>query len=288
MRWPPYRHVFFDCDSTLTRTEGIDALADRVGQGARVKALTDAAMGGEVELEDVYGERLDAISATRGDVGAIREVYKKNVVEDAGGVIDALHTLGHEVYIISGGLIDPVREFGVHLGVAAQHIRAVGVEYDELSGDWWSQAASEHAKQEQRYLAYQAGPLSVSDGKARIVSELLGGQGGSSLLVGDGVSDLLARRAVDLFLGFGGVETRTRVAQEAPAFLKSPSLAPVLALAAGPAAIARVSGPHAATFQKAFRLISAGALVFNDEALQSKFSRAYDAQRACANNRQAD
>ncbi|MCC6606951.1 MAG: phosphoserine phosphatase, partial [Anaerolineae bacterium] len=32
MRWPPYKHVFFDCDSTLTTVEGIDVLAETAGK----------------------------------------------------------------------------------------------------------------------------------------------------------------------------------------------------------------------------------------------------------------
>ena len=72
MRWPPYRHVFFDCDSTLTAVEGIDVLAQNAGKGWRIKVLTDAAMNGELDLEQVYGKRLAAIRPTRSQVIAIR------------------------------------------------------------------------------------------------------------------------------------------------------------------------------------------------------------------------
>ena len=44
MRWPPFQHVIFDCDSTLTTVEGIDALAKSAGKGWRVSVLTEAAM----------------------------------------------------------------------------------------------------------------------------------------------------------------------------------------------------------------------------------------------------
>ena len=50
MRWPPYRHVIFDCDSTLTKVEGIDILAEAAGKGDEVRRLTDAAMNGEIDL----------------------------------------------------------------------------------------------------------------------------------------------------------------------------------------------------------------------------------------------
>ena len=94
MRWPPYPHVFFDCDSTLTRVEGIDVLADTPEKRAQIATLTDAAMNGDLDLAEVYARRLQAIQPTRADVQRIRRIYKKQVVEDARSVIDALQALG--------------------------------------------------------------------------------------------------------------------------------------------------------------------------------------------------
>ena len=274
MRWPAYQHVFFDCDSTLTRVEGIDVLADSAEKRARVAALTDEAMNGTLDLGDVYGRRLNAIQPTRADVQDIRRIYKKTIVEDAQLVIAALQALDHDVYIISGGLHQAVYDFGLHLGVAGDHIRAVALEYNQLGSDWWKQ--KEYAWDEP-YMSFNQGALTVSDGKAAIVAELLQGKTGRSLLIGDGTSDLLAGRAVDLFVGYGGVVTRPRVAAEAPVFLATASLAPLLVLAAGPAAIRRLRDPqHQAVFRKGLALIgNDGNLEFKDERLKSKFFAAY-------------
>ena len=46
MRWPTYQHIFFDCDSTLTTVEGIDALADTAG-------------GVEIHFGDFFGIAID-------------------------------------------------------------------------------------------------------------------------------------------------------------------------------------------------------------------------------------
>ena len=54
-RWPVYRHVIFDCDSTLTGIEGIDELASHPDTRQRVADLTRSAMDGKVNLETVYG-----------------------------------------------------------------------------------------------------------------------------------------------------------------------------------------------------------------------------------------
>ena len=271
MRWPHYKHIFFDCDSTLTAVEGIDILAESSGKQWRIEVLTQAAMDGELDLEDVYAKRLRAVKPTHQQIRDIRRAYKRHMVEDAKLLIAALQELGHQVYIISGGLLEPVREFGVFLGVPHKQIRAVGVTYNELSGQWWVEG-------NEQYMAYEDGALTVSDGKAEIVEELLEGKHGRSLLVGDGYSDLLAGRAVNLFAGYGGVIQRQRVLEQAPLYLQSSSLAPLLAIAAGPAAIRRLIGsPHEALSRKALDLIRAGAIRFNDERLNAKFSAAFDA-----------
>ncbi|MGI9647735.1 MAG: HAD-IB family phosphatase [Acidimicrobiia bacterium] len=269
-RWPPYQHVFFDCDSTLTTVEGIDVLAEQAGRGENVRRLTEAAMNGEMDLEDVYGDRLKQINPTRTQVQSLRQVYKDNVVADAAMVISVLQHLGHDTYIISGGLEEPVREFGVSLGVPADHIRAVGVEFDELVGAWWSH----HPGQEASYLDYGRGALAVSEGKEEIVEELMGGRPGRSLLVGDGTSDLLASEAVDLFIGFGGVASRPKVEKGAPAFIRSQDLAPVLPLAAGPSAVARLQETsYRSLFTTGVQQVRE-ATTFNDGSLGERFASA--------------
>jgi phosphoserine phosphatase len=272
MRWPQYDHIFFDCDSTLSTIEGIDILAEASGKKDDIERLTKAAMEGQLGLEDVYAKRLAAITPTQSQIRQIRRAYKQNPVEDAAQIIKALQYLGQKIYIISGGLYDPVAEFGISLGVDRDNIRAVKIEYDQLSGEWW------RGQYDRPYLTFDEGPLTISDGKAQIVQELLGEQKGRSLLIGDGSSDLRASRAVDLFVGFGGVEARRPVLENAPVFLHSRSLAPLLALACGPAGMRRLAQTEFAPLvQKATTLIENGAMSFNNERLSQKFTEAYQA-----------
>ncbi len=276
MRWPHYDHIFFDCDSTLSTIEGIDILAEHAGKKDAIEALTKAAMEGELGLEDVYAKRLAEITPTQDQIRHIRSAYKNTIVEDADLLVSLLQELGHHVYIISGGLYDPVAEFGVSLGVPRQRIRAVKLEFDELSGRWWD--TNSGTANNASYLDFDEGPLTISDGKAQIVKELLGDKKGRSLLIGDGSSDLRASRAVDLFVGFGGVEARKPVLEAAPTFIHSASIAPLLALAVGPATLHKLLNTnHHAVAQKAFKLIDEGALTFNDERLSEKFQKAYQA-----------
>ena len=281
-RWPVYRHVIFDCDSTLTGIEGIDELASHPDTRQRVADLTRSAMDGKVNLETVYGERLEILQPTRGAVRALRSRYRKRVVKDAAALIQALQVLGHEVYIVSGGLFDPVREFGMHLGVAPEHIRAVEVEYDTLSGNWWQG----QGPWREAYLAVQHSVLTESDGKARVIRELLQNQTGRSLLVGDGVSDLLASREVDLFAGFGGVICRERVASESKVSIQSQSIAPVLLLAAGTAALEHSGDAGVqALAEKAHALIQSAALRWNEVRLAEKFEACFGTRATTGSER---
>ena len=283
MRWPHYDHIIFDCDSTLTTIEGIDVLAESAGKKWRVEVLTRAAMDGDLDLEDVYAKRLQAVRPTQAQIQAIRQRYKQTIVEDAQALINALQALGHQVYIISGGLAEPVAEFGVHLGVPRDHIRAVDVRYNELSGKWWQRQTPQDTD-DKYYLTFTEGALTISDGKAEIVKQLVGGKNGRSLLIGDGSSDLLAGRAVDLFVGYGGVVARERVLAEAPVFIHSPSLAPLLALAIGPATLARLQTQSlfSPLVQKTIHLIKTGAITFTDERLKYKFQEAFHSKISTA------
>lgn len=275
-RWTSFDLVFFDCDSTLSAVEGIDELARLKGKEWRVGVLTDKAMNGDLDLADVYGKRLQAIRPTRGQLKAIEERYWEMLVPDAAALVAALHALDKQVFIISGGLAEPVRGFGARLGVPPENIRAVELEYNELSGDWW-RYYEPAARSRQTYLDYDEGPLTVSSGKARIIHELAGGRPGRRLMVGDGVSDLAARDAVDLFVGFGGVAARPKVRDGADAFISASSLAPLLPLAAGCSGYARLARtPHRALFDRGLALARGGGLSITPDDLRLAFEREFE------------
>jgi phosphoserine phosphatase len=272
-----YRYIFFDCDSTLSRIEGVDELARLKGVADEVARLTRQAMNGDIKLEMVYAERLRLLTPTRGEMRALARHYVESVVEDARELIAALSFLQRQVFIISGGLAPAVTSFGRWLGVPASHIRAVDLEFDQLVGMWWDYRQTQRGEnQSERYLAYVNGPLTESKGKTAVISELARDDGRRRLLVGDGASDLAARGAVDLFVGFGGVVYREQVAREAEVYITCASLAPVLPLAGTPAAFERCRGtPYHAIYEKGLSLISQGAVIFRNPGRREALIRAY-------------
>jgi phosphoserine phosphatase len=275
--WRAYDLVFFDCDSTLTRIEGIDELARLKGLFPEVQRLTSAAMDGEVHLSSVYDRRLDLLRPTRADIQAIERLYRVMVVSDARELMAVLQFLGRQVFIISGGLAPAVIPFGESLGVPHEHIHAVDVAFNRLAGRWWDYHLDrEGFNPDEHYLDHEAGPLTETHGKADIVHQLRQGRSGRALLVGDGISDLMARTAVDLLVGFGGVVRRERVAAEADVFIECDSLAPILPLSASPSDCHRCDrmgyGP---LLRKGLRLIREGAVRFRDSAMRERILEAY-------------
>jgi phosphoserine phosphatase len=208
--------VVFDCDSTLSAIEGIDELAD--AQRAAIEELTAAAMRGDVPLEAVYGRRLALIRPTRERVEALAAQYIARLVPDAAAVVAALHSEGIEVRILSGGLRPAVLAVARALNVDARHVAAVDVMFDEGGA----------------YRAFdERSPLARNHGKHEIVAQWRTEVTGAVMMVGDGVTDLEASEAADVFVAYAGVVAREAVVAAADVVITSPSLAPVVPLALG-------------------------------------------------------
>ncbi len=213
---PAYRAVVFDCDSTLSEVEGIDELA--AGEHAdAVRALTDAAMRGEVPLEEVYGRRLALVRPGRRELERLGALYVERLVPDAAAAVAVLLAEGIAVRIVSGGLRPAVLAVARALGIADADVAAVDVWFDDAG----------------RYAGFdESSPLARSDGKARVIAEWRD-LPRPVMLVGDGATDLAARPVIDAFVAFAGVVERPEVCAMADFVVRSPSLLPVLPLALG-------------------------------------------------------
>lgn len=204
--------ICFDCDSTLSEIEGIDELANYAGCGAEMAALTNAAMNGEVALEAIYAKRLDLIKPDRQAIDRVADLYIKKMVQGVEEVFQQLHSQGKQVHIISGGLKQAILPLAEKLNVVADHVHAVDVLFAS-NGD---------------YLEFnQQSPLARNGGKAEVCSQL--NQAGLKLaIVGDGNTDMEAKKAGAYCIGFGGVVARDIVREQADVFVDSPDLQAVL------------------------------------------------------------
>lgn len=208
--------VIFDCDSTLSAIEGIEELSH--AHREEIARLTEAAMRGEIPLEDVYGRRLELVRPTREQVGALGERYVRTLVTDARETIAALLAEGIEVRVMSGGIRQAVVTLALALGLTERAVAAVEVHFDENGA----------------YAGFdEASPLARSGGKRTVLERWVPELPRPIMLVGDGVTDLEARPPADTFVAFAGVVERPAVIDAADVVVRTPSLAPIVVLALG-------------------------------------------------------
>ena len=199
--------IVFDCDSTLSAIEGIDELARVKGDRifTEVESLTNAAMNGEVPLDDVFSRRLEIIQPDAQTCEKVAELYIETVEPTALSTLNALKKLGYTPIILSGGfkvLIEPLAAF---LGI--DRIEAVPLHLDD---------AGNYVKFDNTY------PTTYNGGKPEVIAKLKEEFSPERIImVGDGVSDLETKPGVDLFIGYGKYTNREKVREGADHFIYS-------------------------------------------------------------------
>ena len=197
--------ICFDCDSTLSAIEGIDELARLRGPSVlkQVEAMTTDAMEGRVPVESVFGWRLEIIQPRRQDITLVGRKYVETVEPTARATIATLIARGWMPVIVSAGFTPAIKPLADYLGVT--RIEAVELNFAEDGS----------------YRGYDAKfPTTHSGGKALVVTrlkrELLPV---TTVMIGDGVSDLETKPVVDRFVGFGRYVVRPKVKAEAHSFV---------------------------------------------------------------------
>ena len=196
-----YRFVFFDVDSTLVTIEGIDVLANG---NPEIATLTAAAMNGEIPLDQVYARRLEMIRPRRADVEALAQRYIENIVDGVEETFGALRDAGAQIHLVTAGIAQAIEPLASHLNVPPRALHAVALQFDDRG---------EYLDFDRRSFLARPG------GKEVVVRDVRARTHGKAAFVGDGVSDLETKPAVDLFIGFGGVCVRERVRDNAEVFV---------------------------------------------------------------------
>ncbi len=198
-----YRFAFFDVDSTLVTIEGIDVLA---GGDPEVARLTCASMNGEIPLDQVYARRLEMIRPGREQVEQLAFTYLRSLVDGAKATIAALQKGGVVVHLVTAGVQQAVLPLADELNIPRRNVHAVALMFDAVGG---------YEDFDRRSFLTRPG------GKELVVRDIRARSHGKAAFVGDGVSDLEAKPAVDLFIGFGGVVVRPRVKENADVYITS-------------------------------------------------------------------
>lgn len=199
--------LFLDCDSTLSSIEGIDELAALRGPEveAEVVALTNAAMNGEVPIDEIFARRLDLINPTRDHCAQVGQLYIQHTAPGTQEALAAARTAGWTPIIISGGFTAPIEPFAKFLGIDEVH------------------AVPLHFNDDGTFAGFdQNAPTARNGGKPDIIQSIKAQRNPTAIaMVGDGVSDLETQPIVDIFVGFGGFTPRPAVKEKASAFITS-------------------------------------------------------------------
>jgi phosphoserine phosphatase len=162
-----------DMDSTMIGQECIDELADYAGIKARIAAITERAMRGELEFEPALRERVALLEGL--EESAIDACLAERIrpMDGARTLVATLRHHGCHTVLVTGGFhhfADPVAE---DIGFERVVANRFAVERAKLTG-------ALH------------GPVMDASGKARVLREEVERLGGNavSLATGDGANDI--------------------------------------------------------------------------------------------------
>ncbi|CAB9526521.1 Phosphoserine phosphatase, chloroplastic [Seminavis robusta] len=197
--------VCFDVDSTVIAEEGIDVLAEFLGQGQAVAALTKQAMEGSQKFQDALKDRLELMKPSKQAILSCLDQMPLKLSPGVAELIQALTDNGVHVYFVSGGfriMIEPVAE---QVGVPVDRIYANTILFDE-HGTYTGFDPTEHT--------------SADMGKPAALSAIKAAHGYDTMvMVGDGATDAQAKPPANAFIGFGGIVVRPAVQQAADWFV---------------------------------------------------------------------
>ena len=197
--------VCFDVDSTVVNEEGIDVLADYLGKGEEVAALTLQAMEGGMKFQDALALRLDLLRPSKQSIENCLKDRPLKLTDGIEELVNKLHSTGKDVYLVSGGfrlMVEPVADM---LRIPKDRIVANTILFD-AQGEYKDFDPNE--------------PTSQDMGKPRALQMIQSkGNYKSMVMVGDGATDAQAKPPADVFIGFGGVAVREKVKKTADWFV---------------------------------------------------------------------
>jgi phosphoserine phosphatase len=202
--------VVFDVDSTLIEDEVIELLAEAAGKRDEVKAITDAAMAGDLDFSQSLAARV-AMLAGVSETVLTETLARVRVTPGARELIAAIHRADGKVAAISGGFSQVLEPLAKDLQLDFYRANTLEITDGKLSGK-------------------TVGPVIDRSAKAASLTEWaleLGIAEGRTIAVGDGANDLEMMKAAGIGVAFNA---KPLVRANADLVLDGKSLEPLIAI----------------------------------------------------------
>jgi phosphoserine phosphatase len=180
------RLLIADMDSTMIGQECIDELADRVGLKARVAAITERAMRGDIAFEPALRERVALLAGLPASV--VAEVIAERISLTSGGptLVATMRANGARTCLVSGGFTLFTERIAAMIGFDENRANRLVVTDGRLTG-----------RVEEPILGREAKLAALKDLTAR-----LNLAPAATLAVGDGANDLAMLLAAGLGIAY--------------------------------------------------------------------------------------
>ena len=205
--------MVFDVDSTLIEDEVIELLAEAAGKREEVKAITDAAMAGDLDFSQSLAARV-AMLAGVSETVLTETLARIRVTPGARELIAAIHRADGKVAAISGGFSQVLEPLAKDLQLDFYRANTLEITDGKLSGKTVGPVIDRSAKAAS--LAEWALELGIAEGR--------------TIAVGDGANDLEMMKAAGIGVAFNA---KPLVRANADLVLDGKSLEPLIAILPG-------------------------------------------------------
>jgi len=209
------RKYVFDFDSTLTRVEALDVLADMTLQGnsnreeitREIQTITNLGVDGEISFTESLERRIRLLNANRGHLAPLVDELRQKISKSIAANKEFFEKFSEDIYVISCGFKEFIDPIVAEYNIPSERVYANTFEFDE----------------EGNITGFdETNVLATHNGKIECLKSL--NLDGEVQVIGDGYSDYVMREAgiADKFFAY------TENVHREKAALKADHIAPNL------------------------------------------------------------
>ncbi|WP_405562516.1 phosphoglycerate dehydrogenase [Polaribacter sp. Asnod6-C07] len=202
------RNYIFDFDSTLTRVEALDVLAEITLENnpkkdeiiQQIIDITNLGIDGEISFTESLERRIKLLNANKSDLEGLIKALKKQVSKSIESNKEFFEDFADDIYVISCGFKEFIDPIVAEYNIPSERVYANTFEFDT----------------DGKIVSFDANnPLSQHNGKIKCLSDM--NLEGEIQVIGDGYSDYVTREAgvADKFFAYTENVSRDKTTKNA-------------------------------------------------------------------------